>query len=33
SRKDEDCRICGKPIEKKVSAGRGTHYCPRCQKL
>jgi formamidopyrimidine-DNA glycosylase len=32
SRKDEDCRICGTPIEKKVSAGRGTHYCPRCQK-
>jgi formamidopyrimidine-DNA glycosylase len=32
SRKDEDCRKCGTPIEKKVSAGRGTHYCPRCQK-
>jgi formamidopyrimidine-DNA glycosylase len=32
SRKDEDCRLCGTPIEKKVSAGRGTHYCPRCQK-
>ncbi|XXM71011.1 DNA-formamidopyrimidine glycosylase [Lysinibacillus sphaericus] len=32
SRKDEDCRVCGTPVEKKVSAGRGTHYCPRCQK-
>jgi formamidopyrimidine-DNA glycosylase len=32
SRKDEDCRVCGTPIEKKVSAGRGTHFCPRCQK-
>jgi formamidopyrimidine-DNA glycosylase len=32
SRKDEDCKVCGTPIEKKVSAGRGTHYCPRCQK-
>jgi formamidopyrimidine-DNA glycosylase len=32
SRKDEECRVCGTPIEKKVSAGRGTHYCPRCQK-
>jgi formamidopyrimidine-DNA glycosylase len=32
SRKNEDCRNCGTPIEKKVSAGRGTHYCPRCQK-
>ncbi|MCA1056941.1 DNA-formamidopyrimidine glycosylase [Rossellomorea aquimaris] len=31
SRQGEDCRVCGTPIEKKVSAGRGTHYCPRCQ--
>ena len=32
SRKDEPCRNCGTPIEKKVSAGRGTHYCPDCQR-
>ncbi|MGM0652818.1 MAG: zinc finger domain-containing protein, partial [Bacillota bacterium] len=23
---------CGTPIKKKVVAGRGTYYCPRCQK-
>ncbi|MFI8575017.1 DNA-formamidopyrimidine glycosylase [Rossellomorea aquimaris] len=32
SRKEEPCRKCGTPIEKKVSAGRGTHYCPDCQR-
>lgn len=32
SRKEEPCRHCGTPIEKKVSAGRGTHYCPDCQR-
>ena len=32
SRKEEACRVCGTVIEKKVSAGRGTHYCPKCQK-
>ncbi|WP_061811474.1 DNA-formamidopyrimidine glycosylase [Rossellomorea vietnamensis] len=32
SRKEEPCRNCGTTIEKKVSAGRGTHYCPRCQQ-
>ncbi|BCB05097.1 DNA-formamidopyrimidine glycosylase [Bacillus sp. KH172YL63] len=32
SRKGEPCRNCGSIIEKKVSAGRGTHYCPRCQR-
>lgn len=25
------CRRCGELIMKKVVAGRGTHYCPRCQ--
>jgi formamidopyrimidine-DNA glycosylase len=33
SRNGEACRQCGTPIEKKVSAGRGTHYCPHCQRL
>ena len=32
SRKNEPCRNCGTLIEKKVSGGRGTHYCPRCQR-
>ncbi len=32
SRKEEPCRRCSTLIEKKVSAGRGTHYCPKCQK-
>lgn len=30
-RKQEPCSHCGRPIEKMVVAGRGTHYCPRCQ--
>jgi len=25
------CPACGTPIERIVVAGRGTHYCPRCQ--
>lgn len=32
-RKGEPCKRCGTPIEKKVVGGRGTHYCPSCQKL
>lgn len=27
------CPICGTTIEKIKVAGRGTHYCPSCQKL
>jgi formamidopyrimidine-DNA glycosylase len=27
------CRQCKTPIKKFVVAGRGTHICPRCQKL
>ena len=26
------CVICGTPISKVKIAGRGTHYCPNCQK-
>jgi len=26
------CLRCGTPIAKGVVAGRGTHYCPRCQR-
>lgn len=32
-RKDEECRKCGSTVNKKVVGGRGTHYCPSCQKL
>ena len=31
-RKNEPCPTCGNPIMKKVVGGRGTHYCPICQK-
>ncbi|GGE76839.1 DNA-formamidopyrimidine glycosylase [Priestia taiwanensis] len=31
-RKGESCVTCGVPIEKTVVGGRGTHYCPTCQK-
>ena len=31
-RAGEPCRVCGAPISKIVHAGRGTHYCPRCQR-
>ena len=26
------CQICGTIIEKMKLAGRGTHFCPKCQK-
>ena len=32
-RKAEPCLNCGHAIEKTVVAGRGTHYCPKCQPL
>lgn len=31
-REGEVCRRCGTKILKTRVAGRGTHYCPRCQK-
>lgn len=31
AREGEPCRQCKTPILKIVLAGRGTHYCPRCQ--
>jgi formamidopyrimidine-DNA glycosylase len=30
-RDGEPCDRCGAPIAKTRVAGRGTHYCPRCQ--
>lgn len=26
------CRKCGTPIRRILVAGRGTHFCPRCQR-
>lgn len=31
-RTGEPCPRCGGPIEKTRAAGRGTHYCPACQR-
>jgi formamidopyrimidine-DNA glycosylase len=30
-RTGEPCRVCGTPIRRVLVAGRGTHYCPKCQ--
>ncbi|HEX4022837.1 MAG TPA: bifunctional DNA-formamidopyrimidine glycosylase/DNA-(apurinic or apyrimidinic site) lyase [Acidobacteriaceae bacterium] len=31
-RTGEPCLVCGTPIRRIVLAGRGTHYCPQCQR-
>ncbi|HVN94016.1 MAG TPA: bifunctional DNA-formamidopyrimidine glycosylase/DNA-(apurinic or apyrimidinic site) lyase [Terracidiphilus sp.] len=31
-RTGEPCRRCGTPIRRILLAGRGTHYCPNCQR-
>jgi formamidopyrimidine-DNA glycosylase len=31
-REGKACLVCQTPIKKIVAAGRGTHYCPKCQK-
>ncbi len=31
-RTGQPCLVCGRPIRRVVVAGRGTHYCPACQK-
>lgn len=31
-RAGQPCRVCGTPIRRIVIAGRGTHYCPHCQR-
>lgn len=33
ARSGEPCSKCGTAIERIVVAGRGTHYCPKCQRL
>jgi len=32
SRTGQPCRVCGTPIKRIVISGRGTHYCPKCQR-
>lgn len=32
-RAGEPCSRCGGPIRRVVAAQRGTHYCPRCQRV
>ena len=32
NRKGECCSVCGTTVLKIMVAGRGTHYCPSCQK-
>jgi formamidopyrimidine-DNA glycosylase len=31
-RTGEACKACGSPIQRIVVAGRGTHFCRRCQR-
>jgi formamidopyrimidine-DNA glycosylase len=31
-RTGEPCRVCGTAIRRILVAGRGTHYCPNCQR-
>ena len=31
-RTGEPCRVCGTPIKRIELAGRGTHFCPACQR-
>lgn len=31
-RTGEPCVKCGRPVRKTVVAGRGTHFCPNCQR-
>ena len=31
-RTGKPCLVCGRPIHRIVLAGRGTHYCPNCQR-
>jgi len=31
-REDEPCLVCGTAIRRVVLAGRGSHYCAKCQK-
>ena len=28
----EPCPRCGRPVQRTIVGGRGTHFCPRCQR-
>jgi formamidopyrimidine-DNA glycosylase len=32
-REGEPCAVCGSPIRRIEIAQRGTHYCPKCQRV
>lgn len=32
-RKGQPCPRCSKPIARTVVGGRGTHFCPKCQRV
>jgi formamidopyrimidine-DNA glycosylase len=32
SRTGEPCRVCGAPVKRITLAGRGTHFCAKCQR-
>jgi formamidopyrimidine-DNA glycosylase len=32
-REGEPCAVCGTPVQKLVVGQRGTHICPKCQKV
>lgn len=32
AREGQPCQSCGTPIKKIVVGGRGTHFCPQCQR-
>ena len=32
AREGQPCRTCGTPIRKITVGGRGTHFCPKCQR-
>lgn len=31
-RKGKPCFVCGSPVKKFTQGGRGTYFCPKCQK-
>jgi formamidopyrimidine-DNA glycosylase len=31
-RTGQPCLVCGTPVRRIILAGRGTHYCPICQR-
>ena len=32
AREGQPCRVCASPIRKIIVGGRGTHFCPHCQR-